>query len=679
MHALFLVLSSFILLLSPSSYAQDFLFDRPICTGLGDRVGVMLTLAALARVNNATIGFQWCKDPSVIIPAQRRLMPLWHGFDYNFTEFKARFRPPSDIIFVSDLSTPALQRLPKVVWEQGNMPFPAEQGSDSIPNIAWLTMRLPTPARLDYIDSFQAHYRDIVAPIAAAQPGAGIHGPFILLHMRGPDDNTFKGALDSSEHYCTGKVVKTLLKQKLGMPIYAISNNIPWADELLEGRVEILEDTGSAYDHFSLLISAKAIIQHGWGGWSSYSAVPALISVVPMINTYDPALPNHRFRLFKSQLGLPTNFYDCTQIPEFTQAIVSRTMPYIAFPSIHDNPASLLYTHEGHQHLVHSSLRDRGLAPLTRWTQAFIHRNQFVPDCSQRRFTVFHGWDSGFGSEMHVIGAILAYAIEHNTTLLLTHKACKFFASPALCKLGCECVLAPISNCKHSKVSPSSMHVVENQGHQFRYMVPSALRAELLAHHPRMTDKQVLYWWRAQSSAFIARFNNKTIQAVAALRQQELPSPLPPGVINAHIRSGDKHYEMRLVPPNQFVDAAASLAARMPNALGEHTLLIASDDSLAVQEGVRLGEASGFNVLVARKGSEPGGHVHTDWLKLEDRLTPFYGHLLQLTLALEADAWIGTRGSNWNRLIDELRCVWVDKCQHPYVEVGDEPLGSYSW
>ena len=42
-------------------------------------------------------------------------------------------------------------------------------------------------------------------------------------------------------------------------------------------------------------------------------------------------------------------------------------------------------------------------------------------------------------------------------------------------------------------------------------------------------------------------------------------------------------------------------------------------------------------------------------------------------------ALVGTRNSNWNRLIDELRCVWVDKCHHPYVEVGDEPAGSYGW
>jgi hypothetical protein len=48
-------------------------------------------------------------------------------------------------------------------------------------------------------------------------------------------------------------------------------------------------------------------------------------------------------------------------------------------------------------------------------------------------------------------------------------------------------------------------------------------------------------------------------------------------------------------------------------------------------------------------------------------------------MSLEADAWIGTRCSNWNRLIDELRCVWVDKCPNSCVEVGSLSAdGNYS-
>jgi len=45
------------------SSSRLYLFDRPICTGLGDRVGTMLALAALARVENARIAYLWCEDP----------------------------------------------------------------------------------------------------------------------------------------------------------------------------------------------------------------------------------------------------------------------------------------------------------------------------------------------------------------------------------------------------------------------------------------------------------------------------------------------------------------------------------------------------------------------------------------------------------------------------------------
>lgn len=47
-------------------------------------------------------------------------------------------------------------------------------------------------------------------------------------------------------------------------------------------------------------------------------------------------------------------------------------------------------------------------------------------------------------------------------------------------------------------------------------------------------------------------------------------------------------------------------------------------------------------------------------------------------MALEADAWVGTRISNWSRLIDELRCVWVSKCALPFIEAGENPEG-YRW
>ena len=34
---------------------RSFLFERDVCTGLGDRLGLVLTLAALARLEDAVV------------------------------------------------------------------------------------------------------------------------------------------------------------------------------------------------------------------------------------------------------------------------------------------------------------------------------------------------------------------------------------------------------------------------------------------------------------------------------------------------------------------------------------------------------------------------------------------------------------------------------------------------
>ena len=68
-----------------------------------------------------------------------------------------------------------------------------------------------------------------------------------------------------------------------------------------------------------------------------------------------------------------------------------------------------------------------------------------------------------------------------------------------------------------------------------------------------------------------------------------------------------------------------------------------------------------------------------EWGTLESRGQTIHTHLIQLLMSLECDVWIGTRASNWNRLIDELRCTWIDKCNGLYIEVGDISEGDFEW
>ena len=53
--------------------------------------------------------------------------------------------------------------------------------------------------------------------------------------------------------------------------------------------------------------------------------------------------------------------------------------------------------------------------------------------------------------------------------------------------------------------------------------------------------------------------------------------------------------------------------------------------------------------------------------------------LMQLSMTSECDAWIGTRSSNWNRIIDMYRCARKYKCKQIFIEAGDTIQGHYDY
>jgi hypothetical protein len=340
-----------------------------------------------------------------------------------------------------------------------------------------------------------------------------------------------------------------------------------------------------------------------------------------------------------------------------------------------------LYSPEGYDADHLALLSDRHLSPLTKWTQAFIHKHQHPEKCN--RLLISDGHTTGFGSEMHVIGSHLAFAIQNNYVLLLSPNTCRQFRVPYTCTQGCACMLRPISNC-----SADNTAIPRIQGGHLETQLPDRLVTTLQAHFPSMTPQQVKYWWRGQSVAYLMRFNNDTLRVIRALRHNQtlhyatwgcaVPFPLPANTISAHIRGGDKYREMHLVSAQKFATAIFRLVNSMPHSFSR-TVFVSGDDQQSIDQARQLIEDRHMTFIYTRMPRLVGGHVMSNWKQTPDESEgSFYAHLLQLLMALEADAWVGTRGSNWNRLIDELRCVWVDKCQGVYVEVGTIPL-DYSW
>ena len=348
----------------------------------------------------------------------------------------------------------------------------------------------------------------------------------------------------------------------------------------------------------------------------------------------------------------------------------------------------LLYTPEGHQHVPSRKLDDDGLAPLTRWAQTEIHRRMNPPDCSKAKFLVTHGWPHGIGSTLHVTGTHLAYAIQNQLVLEWGSGTCANFLDASECAaigVGCACLFQRLTSCPREVVEANSVGTIQKTDYQ--HIVPDVFRQAIQREVPNIQEPEIRFWWRAQSVAYLARFNNVTLDAVTAMRHQAIhfykthhraghnvtpPFPLPPGTINAHIRHGDKVLEMKLVPSEDYFHAAQRMAHRQPLSFGRRTLFVSSDDADAVETNRRLAEDARWGFVFSRIYRMDGGFDSERWgtISASSRLSTMYTQLLQLLMSLESDAWVGTRASNGNRLIDELRCVWVHKCRNVYVDVG---------
>ena len=317
-------------------------------------------------------------------------------------------------------------------------------------------------------------------------------------------------------------------------------------------------------------------------------------------------------------------------------------------------------------------------AILTDFAQSIIHKHQNPKNCSQFKLAITDGHEWGMGSEMHVVGSHLADAMNHGFILTWGAGSCSRWVNETTCHAGCECIYQKLTHCP-------LIHVVKHyRGEEVRFSVPHILHSRLRQEFPAMTENQIRYWWRAQSVGYVMRVQSHYLDEIQKMRSTpslhyHFSPQLPPGTISAHIRSGDKYKEMELVQPEVFVRHYLHRVAANPLSYSR-TLFVSSDNLQSIQYCVDALERKGHTVIYTKMERMEGGH---DISKLRDFHTNItrvvLENLLQLYMALEADGWIGTRESNWNRLIDELRCIWVDKCSMVFDEIGNLQHDYYEW
>jgi hypothetical protein len=355
------------------------------------------------------------------------------------------------------------------------------------------------------------------------------------------------------------------------------------------------------------------------------------------------------------------------------------------------------------------------LAPLTLEAQRLLYEWQHPAVCVGKRFLVSRGNEetAGLGSHVHITTHHVALALELGMIFLWHADAGLMYTDEVTCTgaMNFECFFDAPSNCtlEDARDPASSITEVVNgdvglrlPGEYQFYHVPRVFadlwtRANLpvvFGETTRQADAQKL-WFRAQAAAYLTRFNARSVEALRALRlnatlMQHVAGPhaaagasapafpLGAGTVALHIRHGDKGTEMALVPTEAYLSAATALARAQPLALGAHRMFLSTEDpdavaavAAAVRGAVHDARTGAWTLAywdVPRENSNGKSQLAKFGLPRAQLTLVWW---LQLLLALEADAWVGTRGSNWNRLIDELRCVWVAKCANIFVEVGD--------
>ncbi|TPX69142.1 hypothetical protein SpCBS45565_g02635 [Spizellomyces sp. 'palustris'] len=362
------------------------------------------------------------------------------------------------------------------------------------------------------------------------------------------------------------------------------------------------------------------------------------------------------------------------------------------------------------------TMDDEGLSPLTKEVQKWIYDNQHPPnpkeECRKKKFLIAGGTENvGLGAYLHKQGFLLAAALEAGWIYVLEPTGtengkyefsdnCGPSNGPVQSSL--ECFTQPYSSCTYddalqaeTKVKTNTWGTVDLDGTSYdKDLVPSLWKRKLQEKFPNaeLTTEFFRLWWRGQSSAYLSRLNSRTTDALLSLRLKAslhstysarsnnastpVPYPLPEGTFNLHVRHGDKGSEMTLIPFSAYVETVQKYAAENPMGVYKR-LFVSSEDSEVIHSANLLPLSDRDNGTTSSRTWEVfTSHIPRynkgpmDQLSLFGRSTMTLSWYLQLWMGLECDGWVGTRASNWNRIIDEFRCIFVDKCHLPYFEVG---------
>jgi len=317
------------------------------------------------------------------------------------------------------------------------------------------------------------------------------------------------------------------------------------------------------------------------------------------------------------------------------------------------------------------------------YTQSEIWKHQHPDSCSGKKFAVLEGPNSGLGSEWHQLGAMLAVALDWNRIAVWAIFKKSTWFSGIHCgepPHSFACFFERLTNCtltedevRHAgkgkrfwrntnsatlaaqKVVLINPWVARKIGFSLVSHTPAQF-SEILSHY----HEDPKFWWRSQASTYMLRPNLRTLERMDMILHDHKPSlnHLPRGCISIHVRHGDKGHEMTLFNLASYITAAENMLSsnatlvRLTGDLNEtrkvRAIYLSTEDPEVIEETANFWKWRFFwlheeltNANMGELQSQGAERVIKD--------------LVTLKLHLQCSAAVATWGSNWNRLIEELR------------------------
>ena len=253
---------------------KDFIYKRPLNTGLGDRLGVLLGLSTIGNIYNKKVHYCWSNSQ------------FWgEARIYDIDIIKKNVTIPNIVIDNKKINNDDFFEL---IHNKGGK-IPCGGAYDCIPDLIPYTFDNISVVNMDNIQKFVNAYFEVGKKFDITL-GDIPEKDYIALHIRGADKRQLTPGCYNREFVNNTSNIVNLVSKKFNLPVIIFTDDIEFKkvfiinNELEYINIFTSKTERDLYD-LKLIMNSKCIIQYSPLGWSSYSNIASLLRKVPLMNT----------------------------------------------------------------------------------------------------------------------------------------------------------------------------------------------------------------------------------------------------------------------------------------------------------------------------------------------------------------------------------------------------------